>query len=175
MRMRVLGANGRGLSRFAAILAATTFLAGCSSGVSRFSESVFTDDLMTGSTANQRSIIKSQAQQPFPGDNRVASAPVSASGQYGNSNERYATSAPSGGIQRSSLPPMASSQPAAVQQPAPVQMARQAAPAQIDRTVTNTTAPRAVAASGDASQDGWSKVGGTVVTVRQGETLYNMY
>ncbi|WP_342635352.1 peptidoglycan DD-metalloendopeptidase family protein [Aquibium carbonis] len=169
--MRVLGANGRGFYRLAAVLAATTFLAGCSSGVTRFNESIFTDDLMTGSTANQRSIIKNNAQQPFPGDNRVAAAPPPASGQYGNANERYAASAPSGGIQRSSLPPMAAGQSAPMQ-PAPVEMARATAPVQVDRTVTNTTVPVSAAAS--AAQDGWSKVGGTVVSVRQGETLYNM-
>ena len=172
MRMRVLGANGRGFSRFAAILAATTFLAGCSSGVTRFNESIFTDDLMTGSTANQRSIIKSDAQQPFPGDGRTAAAPTPATGPYDSSGGRYAANAPTGGIQRSSLPPMTASQPVPMQQPAPVQMARTAAPAQIDRTVTNTTAPIATAAS--SSGDGWSKIGGTVVSVRQGETLYNL-
>ncbi|MFN3549872.1 MAG: peptidoglycan DD-metalloendopeptidase family protein [Mesorhizobium sp.] len=169
MRMRVLGANGRDLSRIAAILATTTFLAGCSSGVTRFNEGIFTDDLLTGSTANQRAIIKSDAQQPFPGDGRVAAAP--AAGSYDSSGGRYATSAPAGGIQRSSLPPMAASQPAPMQQPAPVQMAR-TAPVEVDRTVTNTTAPFATAAS--SSQDGWSKIGGTVVSVRQGETLYNL-
>lgn len=169
MRMRVLGANGRGLSRFAAILATTTFLAGCSSGVTRFNEAVFTDDLLTGSTANQRAIIQSDAQQPFPGDGRVAAVP--AAGPYDSSGGRYAANAPTGGIQRSSLPPMAASQPAPMQQPAPVQMARTAAPG-IDRTVTNTTAP--VMAAAASSQDGWSKVGGTVVSVRQGETLYNL-
>ena len=171
MRMRVLGANGRGLSRFAAILATTTFLAGCSSGVTRFNEAVFTDDLLTGSTANQRAIIKSDAQQPFPGDGRSAAAPMPVAGPYDNSGGRYAVNAPTSGIQRSSLPPMAASQPAPMQQPAPVQMARTAAPG-IDRTVTNTTAPVMSAAS--SSQDGWSKVGGTVVSVRQGETLYNL-
>ncbi len=169
MQMRVLGANGRGFHRFAAVLAATTFLAGCSSGVTRFNESIFTDDLMTGSTANQRSIIKNNSQQPFPGDDRVASAPMS--GQYGNANERFAATAPSGGIQRTSLPPMTASQPAPMQ-PAPVQMAQATAAAQVDRTVTNATTPVLAAAS--SSQAGWSKVGGTVVSVRQGETLYNM-
>ena len=166
MRMKVLGANGRGLSRFAAILATTTFLAGCSSGVTRFNEAVFTDDLLTGSTANQRSIIRAEAQQPFPGDGRTAAAPMPAAGPYGNSNERYAAAAPAAGIQRTSLPPTAAAQTAPMQQ-APVQMARQPAP-------VDAAAQPSVMASADSSQDGWSKVGGTVVSVRQGETLYNL-
>ncbi|MDN2583788.1 peptidoglycan DD-metalloendopeptidase family protein [Aquibium sp. ELW1220] len=174
MRMRVSGANGRGLSRFAVIFATTTVLAGCSSGVTRFNEAVFTDDLLTGSTANQRSIIRNDTRQPFPGDARTAAAP--AAGPYGNAPDRYAVAAPAGGVQRSSLPPMASAQPAPVQQasiqPAPVQIAR--APVEVDRTVTSATAPRTDMATADSSQQGWSKVGGTVVSVRQGETLYNM-
>ena len=174
MRMKVSGANGRGLSRIAVIFATTTVLAGCSSGVTRFNEAVFTDDLLTGSTANQRSIIRNDTRQPFPGDARTAAAP--APGAYGTAGDRYAVAAPAGGVQRSSLPPMAAAQPAPVQQasiqPAPVQVAR--APVEIDRTVTSAVAPAAAMATADSSQQGWSKVGGTVVSVRQGETLYNM-
>ena len=164
MWIRVLGANGRGLSRFAAILATTTFLAGCSSGVTRFNE-VFTDDLLTGSTANQRSIIRTDTQQAYPGDTRSAAAPTA--GPYGGAGDRYAA-APTVGVQRTSLPPMAAGQPTPVQ-PAPVQMASNPAPAR-----NGTAVQPSVTASADSSQAGWSKVGGTVVSVRQGETLYNL-
>ncbi|WP_235679240.1 peptidoglycan DD-metalloendopeptidase family protein [Aquibium microcysteis] len=179
MRMRVSGAYRRGLSRFAVICATTTVLAGCSSGVTRFNEGIFTDQLLTGSTANQRSIIRNGAAQPFPGDVRTASAPVAA--PSGGQGDRYAVAAPAGGIQRSSLPPMAAAQPAPVQpapvqqaslQPAPVQLAR--GPAQVDRMATGTAGPAVEVAATDSAQQGWSKVGGTVVAVRQGETLYNM-
>ena len=81
MRLRVSGTSGRQYSRFAAILAATTFLAGCSSGVTRFSEGIFTDDIFTGSTSNQRAIIRDQVNQPYPGDAQpvATAAPVSMS------------------------------------------------------------------------------------------------
>ncbi len=162
MRLRVLGTSGRGVTRFAAILAATTMLAGCSSGVSRFSESVFTDDIFTGSTSNQRAIIGDALNQPYPGDAKP-------SGQV------VATSAPvmpvaSGNVQRNSLPPVGGAMAQTTMPP----------PAAVDRTVTGTTPDRSatVATTRTAvvpgGQEGWTRAGGTEVTVRQGETIYNL-
>ncbi len=165
MRLRVSGTSGRQYSRFAAILAATTFLAGCSSGVTRFSEGIFTDDIFTGSTSNQRAIIRDQVDQPYPGEAQsvAAAAPVSMSR---SAVEPVTT----GNVERGSLPPAGS---------APVRSAS-AEPSPVDRTVTNTTtaqpvaaapAPRAAPATGEK---GWSSAGGTEVTVRPGETVHNL-
>lgn len=165
MRLRALGTSGRQYSRFAAILAATTFLAGCSSGATRFSEGIFTDDIFTGSTSNQRAIIRNQVDQPYPGDAQpvAKTAPVAMSR---SAVEPVTT----GSVQRGSLPPAAS---------VPVRTAS-AEPNPVDRTVTYTAAPQPVAAAPApraapaGGQKGWSSAGGTEVTVRPGETVHNL-
>ena len=48
------------------------------------------------------------------------------------------------------------------------------APAHVDRTVTNTVASSPSAAPTPAQPQGWTRTGGTQVTLRQGETLYNL-
>ncbi|WP_274629254.1 peptidoglycan DD-metalloendopeptidase family protein [Arvimicrobium flavum] len=132
--------------------------AGCSSSAMRFGD--ITDGLFTGSTANQRQIIQ---DQPYPGDqspnsvaNREAVQPVDVS---------------RGSVSRGALPPVASPRaapPAAQNAVARAQTAVEQAPVAVT--------PRAVAAA-PAVEDtikGWSRAGGTQVTAKDGETVYNL-
>lgn len=196
MRLKLSG-NGRHLVRYAALIAAGTFLAGCSSGVSRFQDGIF-----TGSTANQRSIIGAPANQPYPGDVGRNAAP--ADNVYtGSVNRAAVTPVPvnSQPMQRASLPAVtssplpeptrtASAQPAPVAPPPVAPSPTRGAPPSILGTLpansapvvaqapaSQAAAPRPVAAApaaGGEVQEGWSRTGGTEVTVRSGETIYNL-
>ncbi len=178
MRLSVLKASGRNLARGCAVLIATGAVAGCSSQVARFSDAV--DGISTGSTANQRAIIEKQpaAQQPYPGDggwSAPAPAPAAANGSYSQSVSRSSLTP----VTAQPLPPVASAKAAV----APVASAAVASTAaKVDKTVTGTvdaaTQPfknaqtQAVhAASAAGSAGNWSAVGGSVVTVAEGETL----
>lgn len=120
----------RVLARSAAILMVGGLAAGCSSGVARFS-----DDIFTGSTANQRSIIQAD-NQPFPGDVAATTQP--------NNYPAAASSASPAPVTRSSLPPVASASTStpvasAAPLPAPTQVASapriEAAPAAVPQPV----------------------------------------
>jgi len=140
------------LARGAALVLVGGMAAGCSSGVTRF-----TDDIFTGSTPNQRSIISSEAQ-PFPGD--VAQQPAQpAQNTWADTPARAAVEPQS--VTRSSLPPPGASQPAPV--------ARAETP-RVDATPTGSVAKAPV----DEVHNGWSRAGGTQVTLRDGETLNNL-
>lgn len=152
MRFGSLQRSQRVLARSAALVLIGATAAGCSSGVSRF-----TDDIFTGSTANQRAIVKKE-NQPFPGDaNRVA--PESTIAQ---TPARAAVE--SQPVVRSSLPPPAASAPVAK--------------AEIPRVDTTPTGSITRAAPAPQMQEevhqGWSRAGGTQVTLKDGETLYNL-
>jgi murein DD-endopeptidase MepM/ murein hydrolase activator NlpD len=173
MRFSVLRENGRNLARGCAVLMVAGAAAGCSSQVARFSDGI--DLTSTASTDNQRAIIRKQpVSQPFPGDT-IAAAPVD--GSYTQSVSRSSIEP----IKVQSLPPVAQSEPAAK----PVASAP--ARPKLDGTATGTVrpaaekpfrqaapeAPRAVA-SEDADPKGWSRAGGTQITIREGETVYNL-
>lgn len=156
MRFKVFGQNGRNPTRSAAILMVGALSAGCSSSAMRFDES-FTDGLFTSSTQNQRQIITKAENQPFPGDAGAAASASALAPVY------------SGSVQRAALAPAPGAAPAL----APVGSAALAAPMPaLDRTSTGTAAKPAPVQS-DAQQ-GWSRAGGTQVTIRQGETIYNL-
>jgi murein DD-endopeptidase MepM/ murein hydrolase activator NlpD len=145
------------LSQGAAVLLLAGISAGCSSQVARFGG---VDDFMTASTPNQREIIRPSAQtgggvQPYPGDTQqVAAAP--AGGTY------------TGSVTRGALEPV-STAPAAQ----PVQTASAPPMAPVDTTTTGTVNPQPpFAEQGDIK--GWSRAGGTQVTVKSGETVYNL-
>jgi murein DD-endopeptidase MepM/ murein hydrolase activator NlpD len=182
MLVSVLRSDRRRLWCGAALLLMTGMTAGCSSQFSRFNS---TDDVFTGSTANQRQIINGESQ-PYPGDSaRVAAAPV----------DRVST----GSVNRGSLSPV-SSQPlpapvatakpaparapfaAASDGPAPVAEAPRPKPAKdaavasaapLDRKPTGTVAQPEMAVEA-TEPAGWSRAGGTQVTVKDGETVYNL-
>ncbi len=171
MRIKVLGIAGRDFARMTAILAAGSFLAGCSSGAMRFDEEIF-----TASTANQRAILGNAIDQPFPGDVSPRPAPVDQT--YTGSVNRRAVEpveVRTGSVQRQTLP-------APVRQPMParpVEVARAepvapepVAPAAPRQVVAAAPAP--APAGADADGEGWTRAGGTQVTIREGETLYNL-
>jgi murein DD-endopeptidase MepM/ murein hydrolase activator NlpD len=156
MQVSVLKRSGLKLSQGAAVLLLAGMAAGCSSQVARFGG---VDDIMTASTPNQREIIRPSAQtsggQPYPGGTQqVAAAPVD--GAY------------SGSVSRGALAPVAT---APAQQP--VQMAAAPAPQPVDDFTTGAARPQPAIAE-ETSVKGWSSAGGTRVTVKEGETVYNL-
>jgi len=159
----------------------------------------FDDGLFTGSTQNQRSIIAPRAsQQPYPGD--VAGVDNTATGSVNRTRRSDALAGPvtyarpsgtvgQGGMQPA---PQMASAPAPVSQPYP-EVTRQPAPGisrqpmsapPVDGTVTGSTpapqmpparqAPAVAAAPQQPGDAGWMRAGGTQVTVRSGETVYNL-
>ena len=169
MLVSVLRANERVLARGAAVFLLAGMAAGCSSQVSRFNS---VDDVFTASTSNQRQIIKGE-NQPYPGDQQVAAAPLD--GTYTES------------VGRTSLKPV-SSQPL----PAPIAEPVAAAPVVSPRSEQTLVAPVAkavdnsatgsvekkknnrAAAADESDPQGWSRAGGTQVTIKDGETVYNL-
>ena len=159
MQVSVLKRSGLKLSQGAAVLLLAGISAGCSSQVARFGG---VDDFMTASTPNQREIIRPSAQtggmqQPYPGDTQqVAAAP--AGGTY------------SGSVTRGALSPVSTASAPAAQ---PVQTASAPAMEPVDTTTTGTVSQQPpFAEQGDIK--GWSRAGGTQVTVKSGETVYNL-
>jgi murein DD-endopeptidase MepM/ murein hydrolase activator NlpD len=164
MRFSVLSVDERSLLRGAAVIAIGGMVAGCSSGAARFTDGV--DGIFTAST-NQRSIIRNEPQ-PYPGDVR----PPAVDGSYTGSVSRDAVrpvDLTTSGVTRSSLP---TAQPASQPAMSPVASApAEAAP--LDRTTTATVAPAPAAPVADEVA-GWSRAAGTQITVKEGETVYNL-
>ncbi len=168
MQLSVIKANGRNLARGCAMLMVAGTLAGCSSQVMRFSDAV--DGISTGSTNQQAIINKQPASQPYPGDTWAAPAPAAASGGYNTGSVSRSSLTPVSGQQ---LPPVAEARAAPVSAPAVVR---------VDNTVTGTVRPAAKPfkaaepeavrmASAAGETHGWSSVGGSVITVTEGETI----
>lgn len=155
MQSRVSGRNSGNLLRGAAVLLVAGTAAGCSSQVARFGN---IDNIFTAST-NQRQIVP-QSAQPFPAD-QVAAAPIQA--------------APAGGVTRGSLAPAANSAPitATALAPAAPQPLPAAEPV-VDRTTTGTVQAKPALPNASSDPAGWSRAGGTQVTIKQGETVYNL-
>lgn len=187
------------LARGAAILLVAGLSAGCSSDLMRFNPG-----LATGSTASQPVYgpqMQAQAApvyddpQAYPGDldqtttasiNRGA---VQRPGLLRSAVRRdRAAPVPSTNVGAvNATPPQPFPQQQAGAQPLPTQtrqpagqVARQplAAPApdNIDRTVTGSIQPQRAAKpdTAPAGQEGWSASGGTQITIREGETVYNL-
>lgn len=180
MRFSVLGTNERNLARGAALIVLAGMAAGCSSQVARFGGGV--DDIFTASTPNQRQIIR-QDNQPYPGD-QIAAAP---SGSV-NRSAVQPVDLSAQPVARNSLPPV-DSRPAPAAQPvvasAPVEQPKpKVKPAPVlDTTTTGTVKPLAPPKAESKSEPqvasaeepaGWSRAGGTQVTVKDGETVFNL-
>jgi murein DD-endopeptidase MepM/ murein hydrolase activator NlpD len=167
MRVNVSGKNERILARSAALLMLGGLAAGCSSSAMRFGDA--TDGLFTGSTANQRQIINDQ--QAYPGDNptppnstanRDAVQPVNVSG---------------GAVSRGTLAPVAAASSSSGQSLAREQDEQIEAPEKAvarARPVLDSNATGTVASAPDDNIKGWSRAGGTQVTAKEGETVYNL-
>lgn len=158
MQVGYLRESRRVFTRSAALLLVSGLAAGCSSGAARF-----TDGLFTGSTTNQRSIIRAD-NQPFPGD---TARPSAVDGSYTGSVSRAAVEpAPvAAPVSRSSLPPVAAA-------PLPAPAAAPERP-RLDRTATGSVAPAAPPArtAEQPRREGWTRDGGTEVTLKAGENI----
>ena len=166
----------RALLRGATLVLVGSMAAGCSSGVSRF-----TDGMFTGATDNQRQMIRKD-NQPFPGD---VARPSAASGAYNSSPARAAVEpAPvSQPVKRTALAPV-DAPPKHLPSPArPEPRVAKAEPVKpaLDRTSTGTikpppvktetSAPKPASAPPSATSDGWVAEGGRLVTLKDGESL----
>jgi murein DD-endopeptidase MepM/ murein hydrolase activator NlpD len=172
MRESSFSTSRRHLARGAALLLIGGLASGCSSDVMRFGG---TDGIFTASTPNQRQIIP-PASQPFPGDENVQ--PAAVDGTYTGSLNRTAVKPATGDVTRTALAPVSGTTEAPAGAPLAARAAIEAP--KVDTTVTGTVAPAAAAAPVvqempvDDKQQGWSRAGGTQVTVKDGETVYNL-
>ena len=136
------------------------------------------DGMFTGATSNQRQIIA--PNQPFPGDSTVPPAAVDGS---------HTGSVARGAVKPVDLSPSPVSQHAAgagrrnhgrrgrLQPLVKVKNPRlaPAASSGVDSTVTGTVKPATVASPAvEGDPIGWSRAGGTQVTAKEGETIYNL-
>jgi murein DD-endopeptidase MepM/ murein hydrolase activator NlpD len=127
------------------------------------------DDIFTASTPNQRQIIN-QDSQPFPADTPVAAAPVD--GAYSGSVSRGALAPVSSAPMAAQAPVLAPASPQPVRTAAAPALAPVAG-SRLDATTTGTVQPPAMATA-EAEPQGWSRAGGTQVTIKDGETVYNL-
>ncbi len=179
--MRVgFSSNERIIARSAALLLLGGLTAGCSSGTMRFQDG--TDGLFTGSTSNQRAIINNQSQ-PYPGDvaasaSREAVQPVDVSkGSVSRSNLPPVSTAASGGATMAATAAAAAPVIRSTAKEGTASAARKVAALEppLDNRVTNSVAAGTAAVSaGEETIKGWSKAGGTQITAKDGETVYNL-
>ncbi|MGE0499596.1 MAG: peptidoglycan DD-metalloendopeptidase family protein [Rhizobiaceae bacterium] len=170
MRVSVLSGFERNLARCAAVIAIGALAAGCSSSSVRFGS---LDDLFTGSTSGGKNLA-APTNQPFP----VAAAPLdpTPTGSVNRGALAPVTAMPrsdlgtrSGAhVQTAGLEPVSRSPLPAGEPPSPVRT--------LDPTATGSVAalPSAPLPAETNDPAGWSRAGGTQVTVRDGETLYNL-
>jgi murein DD-endopeptidase MepM/ murein hydrolase activator NlpD len=166
MRVRVLRVSERRLAHGAAIIVIGGLVSGCSSDAMRFSYDA--DGMFTGATTNQRQIIA--PNQPYPGNE-----PTLDSSHTGSVARQAVTPVDLGSkpVAKSALPPIAgtTSAPADSKPLVKLQPAGTSRPGhKLDATTTATAEPQT------ATDDpvGWSRAGGTQVTAKEGETVYNL-
>lgn len=179
MRIGVSGHYQRALLRGAAVLLVGAIAAGCSSDVMRFQDSIF-----TGSTnPDQR---PAPASQPYPGDaarvDQTSTGSVAGQQRTGLLGKLGLSARPNGNVGGASAP-VGNPYPGNGQQPvhaaAPAgQVTTGATLAPVTRASLDNApaapiaAPAAIVAAD--GEGGWSRAGGTQVSVKQGETVYNL-
>jgi murein DD-endopeptidase MepM/ murein hydrolase activator NlpD len=171
MRLGISRVHERRLAHGAAILLLGGLVSGCSSDAMRFTYEGATDGTFTGSTPNQRQIIA--PDQPYPGD----PVPVaSVDGAHTGSVTRQAVTPEdlsAKPVTKTSLAPVPGTSVAAADSKPLVKLddARPAPAPKLDRTTTGTVQqPQAL----EGDPVGWSRAGGTQVTAKEGETVYNL-
>ncbi|MCC5779531.1 peptidoglycan DD-metalloendopeptidase family protein [Nitratireductor sp. B36] len=192
--MRCIARNfDRALLRGAAVILIGGVAAGCSSDLSRFKSSDFADARSTN-----RSVAMTPASQPYPGDT-ASGLDTTYTGSISRQGGGPRPSASVGGAMQQPLPAPTNTAARAATRPVdltapsaasgsvqrqPIAAPTQTAPAvaaapqpKLDRTPTGSIArqsAQAPARSGNSGDSGWSDVGGTTITVREGETAYNL-
>ena len=198
--MRIAARDGlqRNLARGAAVLLVGGLAAGCSSDVMRFQDSILTGSSRT--TPQQAPVAQAYPgdstglDQTYTGS--VSRAAVRPAGILERSSLIPRPEGHVGGTSVAQAP--ANPYPAAQQpiyrqpaQPAPTAYGGGVQRASLDNTVTGSTLPPAtpmraapaqpmpvaqapVAAAAPDGRGGWTRAGGTQVTIRQGETVYNL-
>jgi LysM repeat protein len=150
MRFRFLGDSERNLVRSAAVVMLGGLAAGCSSNAIRLDG---IDAVFTGSaTKNQQEVIR-PVGQPFPADKAPG-----------------LDAAPTGSVNRTALEPVNSARNPATAALDPVGRKPLAPTTGVD---TGTVAPNTAMPTADEPA-GWSRAGGTQVTIKEGETIYNL-
>ncbi len=166
MKQQVSAGLNRGFLRGVAILAIAGFAAGCSSDTMRFS-----DNFYTGSVPNTPpSDVSTPVYEPYPGDVVAERKPDDRT--YTRSVARDVSKPVDltrSSIDRKPLPAATTSGPAL----APVASSERQR--RLDPVTTGSVKPDApVAVKEGKSANGWTRTGGTQVTLRQGETIYNL-
>lgn len=195
MRVPVLTQRARFLTRSVAVLAIAGAAAGCSSGSMRFQDGIFTSSTSNARAADQYAVQQPQTYTPpqtYPGGvdttytgsiNRQAVQPVRVASASPRKPGVPIPAVDVGGRmaapQPLPQPVSAASQPypgdvargSVVRQPAPAITSAALPPAGVDRTVTGSVAPQTRQAPGAGN---WTRSGGSLVTVKQGDTLYGL-
>lgn len=168
------------LRRGAALIVLGSLAAGCSSDVSRFTDT----KIFTGSTANQRAIIEAPENQPYPGD---VVEPAATDGAYTGSVNRGAlepVDLTRNDVKRSELAPVGidadrETRQATVREPeekvsllAPAGSANKLDP--VETGSVNSAIDNPAPLEDENREGGWTSTGGTQVTLREGETIYNL-
>ncbi len=166
MKQSVLKTNAGRLMRGVMYLAITGLAAGCSSNVSRFSDGFYTGSV----PKNPPSAVTNPVYQPYPGD--VADTRQEIDRSYTGSVNRQAVQPAdlrSGSINRNTLPPVGTDSRPAL---APVAASSKTTDPVTTGAVARPSQP--AESSAPTTYNGWSKAGGTQVTLRSGETIYNL-
>ncbi|MFZ2100632.1 MAG: peptidoglycan DD-metalloendopeptidase family protein [Oricola sp.] len=162
------------LLRAATILSIGGLVAGCSSDAVRFSDGFYTGAIPTQAEA------RAQSPQTYGQPNYDPGADQTTTGSI-SPQPVQRTMLPRPSDAKSPVPhPVASVQPVA----APVGTPAYGAPANVSPITTSSiapaqerfgsAAPQATARSEATSKEGWSTAGATQVTMREGETVYNL-
>lgn len=174
----------RTTARLAGAVCLASLVAGCSSGVSRFSEDIFTGSVPAPVGASQALAVSGTApEQTYPaapsvdrthtGSTTPATVGLAPSYRQSPASEPQASQ-----VQRNQLRSAPSIQPdpgvalASVPgQPASASSAN----AQADAPAQATAAPiRTARTAPNGRADGWTSTGGTQVTIAPGETIFNL-
>jgi murein DD-endopeptidase MepM/ murein hydrolase activator NlpD len=169
MQFGISRVHERRLAHGAAILLLGGLVTGCSSDALRFTYEGATDGTFTGSTPNQRQIIA--PDQPYPGDPVPA---ASVDGTHTGSVSQQAVTPENLGakpVTKTSLAPVPGTAVAAADSKPLVKLDDARPAPKLDETTTGTVAqPQAL----EGDPVGWSRAGGTQVTAKEGETVYNL-
>lgn len=165
MRMSVLRSSKRRLVHGAAIIVIGGFVSGCSSDALRFTYGQ--DGMFTGATSNQKQIIK--PDQPFPGDSQALDS--SSTGSINRQAVKPVDLAPKS-VTKTELAPVAGAKVAAADSKPLVKLSEQS-PA-LDPSPTGSVPAPLATDTAEPEAAGWSKAGGTQVTAKEGETVYNL-